>query len=849
MKTSDMRNYVWERGRRGGLLLRRFASWVFLSVLAARFAAIGVPQEAHAVGGVAAVTVRVTGGPLGNVTSSPLAISPVFAGTTTDYVLRCQAGINTIQLTLDSLSGGVITIGGRSGSSIVVQESLIENQALIITAPNPNGGTPIQFWIRCLPHDFPQLAVTKARPTPAGWYLTGNILSSGGGAYAMVLDSNGTPVWYQNVSGSFVFNTTPLADGTIAWISSGDPGFEDYNLKTQTARWLTGPLGTDVHELEEMSNGDLMMLSYVPKPNVDLTSLGLGSSVSILDCVVQEVGSDGQLVWEWRASDHIAVNESTHSPAVQWGDQTVYDLFHCNSIDTNLERSLVLLSARHADAVYLIDRSTGRTIWKMGGTPSNSDGAEIIAITGDPQGAFHAQHDARFEPNGDVSLYDNQSWDSTLAARGVEYHIDPNAATANLVWSYPSPDGQNSLATGSFRRLGGGADNIIGWGLKIGTLFSEVDAAGNLLLNVALPAGQFAYRVQKVGLAALDHDLLRASAGLPPFSSTPDNDSQIATSGATLAATEATGLTGTVATFSDPDATATASEYLATIAWSDGSSSPGTIMGPDGGPFTVSGTHTYAEEGANVVTVYITDASDPSNTAAVSSTVNVHDAALSASCATPANSLTTFNGAAATIADGDPSATASDYAATISWGDGSSTQGAVSGPDGSPFTISGAHTYATTGKFNITTSANDSGGATSSTSCPALIYAFPSGTGAFAIGDKSSAKDADVTFWGGKWSKLNSLTGGLAPDSFNGFGQTLTLPNCGVAWDATTGNGNAPAANALPTYMGVIVTSSVTQSGSTDSGNAIHIAIVRTKPGYQPDSGHPGTGTVVAQVC
>jgi hypothetical protein len=63
------------------------------------------------------------------------------------------------------------------------------------------------------------------------------------------------------------------------------------------------------------------------------------------------------------------------------------------------------------------------------------------------------------------------------------------------------------------------------------------------------------------------------------------------------------------------------------------------------------------------------------------------------------------------------------------------------------------------------------------------------------------------------------------------------------------GNGNPPAGNQLPTYMGVIVTSSVTQSGSTDSGNAIHSVIVRTKPGYQSDSGHPGTGTVEAQVC
>jgi hypothetical protein len=228
--------------------------------------------------------------------------------------------------------------------------------------------------------------------------------------------------------------------------------------------------------------------------------------------------------------------------------------------------------------------------------------------------------------------------------------------------------------------------------------------------------------------------------------------------------------------------------------------------------------------------------------------VNVDDAALSASCATPANSLTSFRGTAATFTDGDPSATASDYTARITWGDGSSAPGTVSGPDGGPFTISGAHVYSTTGKFNIITTVNDAGGAATSTTCSPLIYAFPSGTGAFAIGDKNSAKGTEVTFWGGQWSKLNALSGGSAPSDFNGFGQTSGMPACGVIWDTTAGN-STPAANRLPAYMGVIVTSSVTQSGSIDSGNAVHVVIVRTKPGYQSDSGHQGTGTVVAQVC
>jgi hypothetical protein len=49
--------------------------------------------------------------------------------------------------------------------------------------------------------------------------------------------------------------------------------------------------------------------------------------------------------------------------------------------------------------------------------------------------------------------------------------------------------------------------------------------------------------------------------------------------------------------------------------------------------------------------------------------------------------------------------------------------------------------------------------------------------------------------------------------------------------------------------MGVVVSSSITQSGSTISGDAPSIVVVRTNPGYRRDPGHPGTGTVVAVFC
>src|SRR5207302_3859311 len=102
----------------------------------------------------------------------------------------------------------------------------------------------------------------------------------------------------------------------------------------------------------------------------------------------------------------------------------------------------------------------------------------------------------------------------------------------------------------------------------------------------------------------------------------------------------------------DPDPNSTATEYTATIDWGDGTlSSPGTISGPTGGPFTVSGTHTYVEEGTYTVTVTIRDLDNPKSNATAISSAIVGDGKLSSSCATLPTSPQTYTGPTAAFTD------------------------------------------------------------------------------------------------------------------------------------------------------------------------------------------------------
>jgi hypothetical protein len=410
--------------------------------------------------------------------------------------VRCAAGANPLTVT-------IVTTNGVQSVPLVMNEDQVV----------PVAG---RYWIRCLAHDFPDITVTThadaGAPTP-GLYLLNSW------TFAAVLDTNGSPVWYER--GVNMMNLNAPAVDTLSFMPEATDPFGDslscqfvlYGLDSATKETIAAVgAPTDGHELQTLANGDHLLFAYPLKQGVDLTGLAaFGAAETMADCEIQEIDPSGKLVWSWLASDHVDPIQESMEPATDTIDGgLVVDVFHCNSIEVDSSGNL-LISMRQANAVFYIDRSTGKVQWKLGGSPYNKDGAAYVRIEGDPQTAFRMQHDARFQPNGHVSLFDDHGGADGGVARGVEYAIDHTANTAAVAWQFLGI-GQSQYE-GSCRRYADG-DTVIGWGYipSDPRTMTEVDSKGSSVLDIAFSETNRTYRAVKVPLSQLDLGVLRKAA-------------------------------------------------------------------------------------------------------------------------------------------------------------------------------------------------------------------------------------------------------------------------------------------------------------------------------------------------
>ncbi|CAK4030658.1 Hypothetical predicted protein [Lecanosticta acicola] len=276
-----------------------------------------------------------------------------------------------------------------------------------------------------------------------------------------------------------------------------------YNL-FRTVEIPSSRSALDFHEFNILDDGNMAVAVAFQPYQGDLSHLGIKDTLGwLLDSVFLCIDLEsGAVAFEWKASDHISVNESVVWPSLKNGAGLAYnhafDWFHINSV-ARFENGDYLLSARHTDTIYRLDRRDGTVVWRLGGPLSSflMDGVD-----------FSAQHDARIvsesAENGNVviSLYNNgfngQTRTETVSS-AMMVEIDKHAMTARLVREAFAPIPGLAQNTGSLQYLPNKGNFLVSWGQMTDySGFTEFGKDGQIALDVAFgdPSTRN-YRVRK----------------------------------------------------------------------------------------------------------------------------------------------------------------------------------------------------------------------------------------------------------------------------------------------------------------------------------------------------------------
>jgi Arylsulfotransferase (ASST) len=418
------------------------------------------------------------------ITGSPRLI-PSFDPAKSDYVSRCGA-TGHLELSFDVPPGETTSVdeGPAKAGKYDEEVDLGSGQQVVINARLADRNA--HFHVRCLPEDFPPWTATHTGPTQAQWYLV-----TAAEHLAVFFDSNGVPVWWRRVDKT-PFNPTLLPDGNLAWYDVGQTKFgtapdEDWDVvrldgtKVRTIGAVGNP--TDLHEIQQLPNGHYLVDAFRPVRGVDLSRYGGPEDGLAYFAEIQELDRHGRLVWKWNSRGHIALEEAKRylpgfvkNQAKHPEAERYYDVVHVNSISPDGDGFVI--SCRHTDALYRIDKRSGRIDWKLGGTHTKKS----LRVAGGSR-IFGGQHDVRVLPDGTLSVYDNSLHRDRLP-RLLRLRIDRKARTARVIERLSDPNVKLSTWGGSARRMPGG-NWVVGWG---GTSYvSELTPAGQTVFGLYFP--------------------------------------------------------------------------------------------------------------------------------------------------------------------------------------------------------------------------------------------------------------------------------------------------------------------------------------------------------------------------
>lgn len=326
---------------------------------------------------------------------------------------------------------------------------------------------------------------------------------AGPGQYGpMILDGSGRLIWFkpipkgeraadlrvQRYEGQPVLTwwQDPLVAG-----GQRDAGIVIANSAYQDIQIVRAGNGyqPDLHAFE-ITPRDTALFTVYDAIRCNLSAYGGPADGAIADTLFQEIDLRTGLVrYEWHALDHVALSDS-YMPIGHGGtDVSPWDWFHINAVSEHgpEHEERLLVDSRNTWAAYDLSAHTGQVVWRLGGKQSS------FAMGPGSRPAW--QHDAREEPDGTISFFDNGGTPPVHSqSRVIVLSLNMQTMTATLVSQFAHTTRLLAASQGDFQPLTDG-DWFVGWGQE--PFFSEFTSSGQVLFDAHLPASYQSYTVLK----------------------------------------------------------------------------------------------------------------------------------------------------------------------------------------------------------------------------------------------------------------------------------------------------------------------------------------------------------------
>jgi len=338
-----------------------------------------------------------------------------------------------------------------------------------------------------VPTNFPTLVISSNGPVAPGDFLgtftfpVGPLISN---SFNVVLDNSGgllywntgTRVGWRAVTPSGFVAETPIASGP-------------WTLKDESLTVVDSFPNGDNHDFKLLPNGHALVIYNENRP-VDMSQYVSGGrpDAVLQSVVVQEFDANKQVVFQWRALDHLPITDSFASLTDASVDWTHVNSFTLDPLDNNY-----LLSLRGFCQILKISRTTGQVIWRLGGKSSS-----FTFVAEHPENApyyFIGQHNVHRLSNGNLMFFDNGNNQGQVPtprsySRALEYHLDEVAMTATLAWEYRHVPDLSANSEGSVHRFRNG-NTLVGWfaaaAQGTGPVVTEINAQNQVMFEISTP--------------------------------------------------------------------------------------------------------------------------------------------------------------------------------------------------------------------------------------------------------------------------------------------------------------------------------------------------------------------------